>query len=93
VLRKFIGERISVGSGGVARKAIFVVQPAQNRRRDHLSVFGQTVTGGHKLLPFERRLGNPGSQAGVLWAWNFGRRCNPVQGATASLAFTATLAL
>ena len=41
VLRKFIGEHISVGSGGVARKTIFMVQPAHNRRRNHVCVFGR----------------------------------------------------
>jgi hypothetical protein len=43
LLRKFIGERISVWSCGAARKAIFMVQPAENRRRDHLGVFGEAT--------------------------------------------------
>ena len=65
VPRRFIGERISVGSRGLARKAIIVVQAAQNRRRDHLSPFGEAMTGGHELVAFEQWIGNPGSEAGV----------------------------
>jgi hypothetical protein len=60
VLRKFIGEHISVGSDGVARKTIFMVQPAQNRRCDHLCVFGEAMTGGHEIVLFGQRTGNPG---------------------------------
>jgi hypothetical protein len=70
VLREFIRERISVASRGAARKAIFMVQPAQNRRRDHLGVLGEAMTGGNELVAFEDtdrecrvpgwRLGAPG---------------------------------
>ena len=67
VLRKFIGGRISVGSRGMAHKAIFMVQPAQNRRRDHLSVSGKAMTGGHEMVAFRRRVWNARSQASV-WA-------------------------
>jgi hypothetical protein len=65
VLRKFIGERISVASRGVAGKAILMVQASQNRRRDHLGVFGEAMTGGHYLVRSGQRLGDPGSEAGV----------------------------
>jgi hypothetical protein len=67
VLRKFIGGRISVGSRGMAHKAIFMVQSAQNRRRDHLSVSGEAMTGGHDVVAFGRRIWNARFQAGV-WA-------------------------
>src|SRR5712671_1013234 len=42
-----------------------MVQAAQNRRRDHPSVFGEAMTGGHGLLPLGQRIGNPGPQAGM----------------------------
>jgi len=54
-----------VGLRGVAGKAILMVQPSQNRRRDHLGVFGDAMTGGHELVPFGQGLGDPGSQAGM----------------------------
>ena len=65
VLRKFIGERILVGSRGVAGQAILMVQPSQNRRREHLGVFGEAMTSGHDLVPFGQGLGEPGSEAGM----------------------------
>jgi hypothetical protein len=52
MLRRFIGERISVASRGVARQAIFTVQPAQNRRRKDFSVFWAVMTGGHEPVAF-----------------------------------------
>ena len=44
-----------------------MVQPAQNRRRHHLRVSGEAVTGGHDVVVVGRRIGNARSQAGV-WA-------------------------
>ena len=32
-----------------------------DRRRDHLCVFGEAMTGGHEIVPFGQRTGNPGS--------------------------------
>ena len=55
VLGKYIGESMPVGSRGVARQAIFLVQTAQNRRHDHLRVFRKAMTGGHELI----RVGQP----------------------------------
>ena len=46
---------------------IFMVQPAQNRRSDYATVFGEAMTRGRDLLPFGQRIGNPGPQAG-MWA-------------------------
>ena len=65
LLRKSIGERLPVGSRGVARQAIFMVQTAQNRRRDHLRVFRKAMTGGHELIRFGQPMWNARSQAGV----------------------------
>ena len=64
---KIIGERMPVGSRGVARQAIFMVQPAQNRRRDQLRVFRKAMTAGHGLIGGRKRLRNARPQAGV-WA-------------------------
>jgi hypothetical protein len=44
-----------------------MVQPSQNRCREHPSVFGEAMTGGRGLVAFGQRIGNPGSQAG-MWA-------------------------
>ena len=62
---KIIGERMPVGSRGVARQAIFMVQTAQNRRRGDLRVFRKAMTGGHELIRFGQRMWNARSQAGV----------------------------
>jgi hypothetical protein len=50
VFRKNTGKRMFDGSRGLAPEAIFMVQPAQNRRRDHLRMFGKAMTGGHELI-------------------------------------------
>ena len=65
VLRKFIGGRILVGLRGVAGEAILMVHPSQNRRRDHLGVFGEAMTGGHDLVPFGQGIGESGAQASM----------------------------
>src|ERR1700730_4393456 len=44
-----------------------MVQPSQNRCREHPSVFGEAMTYGRELVAFGQRIGNPGSQAG-MWA-------------------------
>ena len=44
-----------------------MVQPAQNRRGDHLSVFRESMTGRHELILFGQGIRNPGAQAG-MWA-------------------------
>ena len=61
--RKFIGERMPVGSRGVTRQAIVMVQTTKNRRRDHLCVFRKAMTGGHELIRFGQRMWNARSQA------------------------------
>jgi hypothetical protein len=45
-----------------------MVQSAQNRRRDHPTVFGEAMTGGHGLLPFGQGIGNSGPQTGMWTA-------------------------
>jgi hypothetical protein len=45
-----------------------MVQPAQNRRRDHLCLFGEAMAGGHELVRFWQRIGNPRSEAGTRTA-------------------------
>ena len=45
-----------------------MVQSAKNRRRDHPTVFGQAMTGGHGLLPFGQRIWNPWPQTGMWTA-------------------------
>jgi hypothetical protein len=67
VIRKFMRESICGRSGRITRQAIFMVQPSQNRCREHPSVFGEAMTGGRELVAFGQRIGNPGSQAG-MWA-------------------------
>jgi hypothetical protein len=44
-----------------------MVQPAQDRRRDHLTVFGEAMTRGQELVAFGQWIGDAGSQTGV-WA-------------------------
>ena len=56
---------LAVGSRGVARQPIFLVQTGQNRRRDHLPVFRKAMTGGYELIRFGQRMWNARSQAGV----------------------------
>ena len=65
MIRKFIREGICSHSRRVMRQAIFMVQPSQNRCRDHPSVFGEAMTGGRERVAFGQRIGNPGSQAGM----------------------------
>ena len=65
VLRRNTAERTPVGSGGSARQAIFMVQAAQNRRRDYLRMFGKAMPGEHELIRVGRRMWNARSQAGV----------------------------
>jgi hypothetical protein len=67
VIREFMHESICGRSRRVTRQAIFMVQPSQNRCREHPSVFGEAMTGGRELVAFGQRIGNSGSQAGV-WA-------------------------
>ena len=45
-----------------------MVERAQNRRRDYLSVFGEVMSGGHELVGFGQRIGNPALEAG-MWVF------------------------
>lgn len=54
-------------SRGAARQAIFMVEPAQDRRGDHLRVCGKPITGARDLIRVRDRLWNAWSEAGV-WA-------------------------
>jgi hypothetical protein len=62
---KNTGERMPVGSRGSAPQAIFMVQPAQNWRRDYLRMFRKAMPGGHELIRVGQRMWNARSQAGV----------------------------
>ena len=52
VIRKFTHRRICGRSRRVTRQAIFMVESAQNRRRDYLSVFREVMTRGDELVEF-----------------------------------------
>src|SRR4051812_12919165 len=67
VLRKIHGRAHSGRiTRGIARKATLLVQPAQNRRCDHLSVFGQAMTGGHERVALNRAVAEVDAERAAL---------------------------
>src|SRR4051812_43927994 len=65
VLRKFTSERVRQSIMRRGAPGDFVVQPAHDRRGDHLRVFGKAMTDGRERIRVGHRLGNAGAQAGV----------------------------